>query len=79
MDPGCHLKKKQTKPHIPDKCVSFVLKNPNFLDIAEGCEGLLHDLLAEAVGDAAAVDGAVGLTALIVNFVKRQRFTVCCK
>jgi len=64
---------------VPDKCISLVLKNPNFLDLAEGGEGLLHDFLAEAVGDAAAVDGAVRGTALIVNFVKRQWFTVCCK
>jgi len=39
-------------------------------------EGLLQQVLGEAIGDAAAVDRAVGRAGLVVDFVEGQRFGV---
>lgn len=35
--------------NVPDKSVALVFENSNFLDRAKGREGLLHELLREAI------------------------------
>jgi len=61
---------------LPNKCVSFILEDPDLLNSSEVREGLLQQVLGEAVGDTAAVDRAVGRAGLVVDFVEGQRFGV---
>lgn len=56
-----HVKREQNK-HSPNECVALVLEHSDLLDGSEGLEGLLHEVLREAVSQAAAVDRAVGGT-----------------
>ena len=64
---------------LPDKCVSLVLEDSDLLNGTEVCEGFLEQFFRESVGDAAAVDGAVGGARLVVDLVERQRLRVGCK
>ena len=64
---------------IPDKGVSLILEDPDLLNGPEACEGLLQQVLAQPVGDAAAVDGAVGGAALVVDLVEGEWLGVGCK
>lgn len=68
--------KKEHKKHSPNECVALVLEHSDLLDGSEGLEGLLHEVLREAVGQAAAVDRAVGGTRLVVDFVESERLRV---
>ena len=61
---------------IPDKGVSLILEDPDLLNGPEACEGLLQQVLAQPVGDTAAVDGAVGGAALVVHLVEGERLGV---
>ncbi len=65
--------------YVPDEGVALVLEDPDLLDGAEVSKGLLEELLTEAVGDAPAVDRAVGRRALVVHLVKAQRLRVHCR
>ncbi len=58
--------------YSPDEGISLVLEDPDLLDGSKVREGLLQELLREAVGDAAAVHGAVGRAGLVVDLVERQ-------
>lgn len=69
---------KERRKHVPDESVALVFENSNFLDRAKGREGLLHELLREAISQASAVDGAIGRATLIVNLVERQWLRVRC-
>ena len=61
---------------LPDKCISLVLEDPDLLDCSEACECLLKEFLSETIGDASAVDGAVGGGALVVHFIKCERLRI---
>ena len=64
---------------LPDKCVALVLEDSDLLNGTEVCEGFLEQFFRESVGDAAAVDGAVGGARLVVDLVEGQRLRVGCK
>lgn len=69
--------------NLPHKCIALVLEHAYLLYCAIGREGLLQDVLVEKARegaiDAAAVDGAICGTALVVHLVKGQRFEIDCK
>jgi hypothetical protein len=54
--------------------VAFVLEDSDVLDDSELRERLLHQLLGQAVGEAAAVHRAVGRRALVVDLRETRRF-----
>lgn len=60
----------------PNECVTLVFEYPNFLDVAERSERLLHQFVGKPTRESATVHGAVGWARLIVHFVERQRFGV---
>lgn len=69
--------------NLPHKCIALVLEHAYLLYCAVGREGLLQDVLVEKARegaiDAAAVDGAICGTALVVHLVEGQRFEIDCK
>lgn len=69
--------------YLPHKCIALVLEHAYLLYCAVRRECLLQDVLVEKARqgaiDAAAVDGAICGTALVVNLVEGQWFEIDCK
>ena len=55
---------------LPDKSISLVFEDPDLLNGSEAGERLLQQFLRQSIGDASAVDGAVGRGALVVHFIE---------
>ena len=60
----------------PHEGVALVLEDSDLLNVSEVGESLLQEVLAQPVGDAAAVDGAVGGAALVVDLVEGERLGI---
>lgn len=60
----------------PHEGVALVLEDSDLLNVSEVGKSLLQEVLAEPVGDPAAVDGAVGGAALVVDLVEGERLGI---
>lgn len=64
---------------VPYESISFVFEHSDLLDLAEGWECFLHQLLREPICNTSAVDSAVRLTWLVVHLIKCQLLTIPCR